>query len=241
MRIVVVGVGRWGRIHCEKVAKSNWSTLVAVVDIDIARARAAGEDFGVHYSTSWSDELQADLVILAAPGQRIADLVAVACAKGISFLAEKPVTVGIDEWRHLAALRERADVLGAVGYQMRFHPRLHELKGTRSLTIAREESGFDDVWSLVCDCGVHDLDLALFIAGPLQRVNEVKLTDTRLEVEAVSVHGGKLRWCWSLGDKLVRTITGDSHCSIDLRAPSGDLISSQWRPLVKQSMVTHQP
>ncbi|MGB0648405.1 MAG: Gfo/Idh/MocA family protein [Bradymonadia bacterium] len=232
MRIVVVGVGRWGRIHCDKVVKADWSTLAAVVDPDESRARKVGQDFDAPYWTSWSGEIKADLMILATPWQRVAQLVKEACGQGLPFLAEKPVTVVLDEWRHLATAREKAGVFGAVGYQMRFHPRLHELNGARTLTVVREESGFDDLWRLVCDCGVHDLDLALFLGGAVDSVEAVQLTDRCLEVQAVSANGCKVTWIWRLGDKLTRTITGDST-SIDLVAPSGDLMASQWQAVGK--------
>ena len=227
MRIVVAGVGRWGRIHCEKVLMAEWSTLVGVLDLDETRARKAGGDFSTAFSTSWDHQMQADFVILAAPWERVAELVEHVCGRGLSFLAEKPVTVSLNESQHLASLQKSAGVLGAVGYQMRFHPRIPKLIGTQRVTVIREEPAFEDLWQLVCDCGVHDIDLALFILGPLASVTDVKLTSRRLEVEAVSVSGGTVKWSWRLGPILTRMIMGDD-ASIDLLEPCEALVARQW-------------
>ena len=227
MQVVVAGTGRWGQIHCEKVQTSAWATLAGVVDPNAAHAQRAADMFNVPVFESIAKCSEAEFVIIATPWREVAGLVEQSCSLGLSFLAEKPVSISSDALHHLQQLTMRSKVVGCVGYQLRFHPRLEHFDVSDSLCITREERTFDSLWAMVCDCGVHDIDLAIRLAGEVSRLTEVRLEGTRVNVSAVTVRGVDVHWQWRMGTQVIRSLESGAQ-TIDFTQASEDLLSNQW-------------
>jgi predicted dehydrogenase len=233
MHVVVAGAGRWGRIHCEKVRACNWATLNGVIEPNVERAAMVAHTFGVPTYPSIETCSGADFLIIASPWRDVARLVEQASARKLPFLAEKPVAVTSDVMRRLECFRATANIIGCVGYQLRFHPALNHFELGDTLKVVREECSFDSLWTLICDCGVHDIDLALRLTGGVVRLENVSVSDYSVDVWATSRLGVDIHWHWRIGSEVTRSlVSGDSN--IDFTKTSEDLLSHQWEGVRQQ-------
>ena len=227
MQVVVAGAGRWGQIHCEKVRASRWATLAGVVDPDRGNAQYAAGKYDVRAFPSLEECHDVDFLIIASPLNEVASLVEQACQRGVSFLAEKPVAVSSDAIKRLEQLRADANVVACVGYQLRFHPELKTFTVGGLLKIVREECSFESLWALICDGGVHDIDLGIRLAGGFSRLTEVVVRSSSVDVYADSLNGTQLHWQWRIGANLTRRVQSGTG-EIDFTRASEDLVSHQW-------------
>ena len=181
LRTAVIGVGYLGRFHAEKYAANPAAELVAVADVDPARARAVAAALGVEAVTDYRALAgRIDCASVAVPTQLHH---AVACDlldAGVDVLVEKPLTMTVDEGKALLELAVRRGRVLQVGHLERFNPAIRALDG-----IVREprfiechrlapftERGTDV--DVVLDLMIHDLDVILsMMPSPLRSVEAV--------------------------------------------------------------------
>ncbi len=181
LRTAVIGVGYLGRFHAEKYAANPAAELVAVADVDPARARAVAAALGVEAVTDYRALAgRIDCASVAVPTQLHH---AVACDlldAGVDVLVEKPLTTTVDEGKALLELAVRRGRVLQVGHLERFNPAIRALDG-----IVREprfiechrlapftERGTDV--DVVLDLMIHDLDVILsMMPSPLRSVEAV--------------------------------------------------------------------
>ena len=169
LRTAVIGVGYLGRFHAEKYAANPAAELVAVADVDPARARAVAAALGVEAVTDYRALAgRIDCASVAVPTQLHH---AVACDlldAGVDVLVEKPLTTTVDEGKALLELAVRRGRVLQVGHLERFNPAIRALDG-----IIREPR-FIECHRLVLDLMIHDLDVILsMMPSPLRSVEAV--------------------------------------------------------------------
>jgi myo-inositol 2-dehydrogenase / D-chiro-inositol 1-dehydrogenase len=130
VRIALIGAGRMGTVHLEALRSSQLIALAGVVEPFAAtRDRLAGAGITVYETVEQLLEHDApEAVLIAAPSDQHAALVAIFAAVGIPMLCEKPVGVRPEEALAAARSARAADVLLQVGYWRRFVPELRELR-----------------------------------------------------------------------------------------------------------------
>jgi predicted dehydrogenase len=178
--LVVVGLGRIGRLHAENLAGRVPSALLAgVVDPVEPLARAVGGRHRVAWSGSPEAMLEdpaVDGVVIAAPTGLHPELVGLAASAGKHALCEKPLGFDAGEARCAVDAACAAGVALQVGFQRRFDPGWTALKGALergelgSLHLLRcshrdarpPGAGLGDLFA---DMAVHDLDAARWLGG----------------------------------------------------------------------------
>ena len=181
LRAAVVGVGHLGRFHAEKYAANPGVELVAVVDIDEARARDIGEALGVPAYTDHAGLLgQVDCASVAVPTAAHFEVARDLLGAGIDVLVEKPLTTSVEEGKGLLELAVRGGRVLQVGHLERFNPAMRALGGRviepRFIECQRlaqfGERGTDV--DVVLDLMIHDLDLILtMVKSPVRAVEAV--------------------------------------------------------------------
>jgi myo-inositol 2-dehydrogenase/D-chiro-inositol 1-dehydrogenase len=175
-----------GRLHADNVsARVAGAELAIVVDSVEAVARAAGERYGVPWST-WVGEAVGDAavdgVVIAAPTALHAELVTLAAAAGKHVLCEKPLGSDAEACRCAVEAAEAAGVRLQVGFQRRFDPGWRELERCRDdgelgdlrlfrcshRNAQRRDEALGDLYT---DVAVHDLDAARWLAGDVGHVS----------------------------------------------------------------------
>lgn len=172
LRAAVAGVGYLGQYHAEKYAAHQDVELVAVADVDAARASEIAQKHGCRALADAGELVgKVDLASVAVPTELHRAVAQPLLEAGIHLLVEKPVTSTLDEADALIAAAKQQGVFLAVGHLERFNPAYRALAQAfeRPLYIECERlSGFKqrglDV-DVVADLMIHDLDLALALAG----------------------------------------------------------------------------
>ncbi len=188
LRMAVIGAGRLGGFHAQKLAAHPNVDLAAVVDpIAEQRDRVAREcnTLAVTDLSELSDKI--DAAVIAAPTGLHHRLAVDLLEKGVHLLVEKPICNRLAEADELVALARRNRLILQVGHVERFNPAWTAAKGEiddPKYIEAVRNSGFTfrctDV-GVVLDLMIHDIDLVLSMTGS---------SVCRVEAMGLSVLGG---------------------------------------------------
>lgn len=189
IRTAVVGVGYLGGFHAAKYATLPRSRLVAVVDTDRDRARAAGSHFEVPAFTDYRRLAgEVDAVSVAVPTALHYEVAEFFLRHKVHVLVEKPMAASAAEAAALINLARAAGCLLQVGHLERFNPAMQaareRLETPRFIEVHRlapfRPRGTDV--NVVLDLMIHDIDILLsMIDAPitdLQTTGVPVLTDS---------------------------------------------------------------
>lgn len=176
LRIAVVGAGRMGRSHAQKVAalreRDPRLVLASVVDLDLAKARRLGAELRAGATADAREAFGgADAAIVAVPTRAHHDLVRAALGLGLDVLVEKPMAATLAEAEAMLELALQRGRVLQVGHLEWFNPALREVRGKiaepRYVEAHRigpyPERGTDV--DVVRDLMIHDLDILQQILG----------------------------------------------------------------------------
>ena len=179
LRTGVVGAGVFGGYHAGKYATHPRAELVGVYDSHIDRARAlAGKYDARAYDNLAEFIADCDAITVASPAVHHFEAAASALATGKHVLVEKPIASSVEEARELIALAASHGCVLQVGHQERFvfmAMGLFKVPETPKRITARRMGPASDRnldVSVTLDLMVHDLDLAIALAG--SAVNKVE-------------------------------------------------------------------
>ena len=132
LRVAGIGAGYFSRFHLEGWRDAPGAEVVAWCDQDPARAQALASEFGFPRTfadaAAMLDAVRPDLVDIVTPPPSHAALVALAHARGIPAICQKPVTPSWAESVALAAAARKSGVLCVIHENFRFQPWYREAK-----------------------------------------------------------------------------------------------------------------
>jgi predicted dehydrogenase len=168
LRIAVVGVGHLGKHHARILSALPGVELVAVVDINPARAEEIATASGTKPAFDAREvEGRVDAVTVAVPTESHLDVALPFLAAGVGVLVEKPMARTLAEADAMIAAAAKGRAILAVGHTERFNPAVAAarplLRDPRFIEVHRlgtfpERSLDIDV---VFDLMIHDLDIVL--------------------------------------------------------------------------------
>lgn len=172
IRVGVVGVGHVGSLHAQVYAKLPNARLVAVCDLNQARAKEVAARLRCLAVREATQLLGAvDAVSVAVPTNAHEAVAAPLLEAGIHVLIEKPIATTLAQADRLLALARRRGMILQVGHIERFNAAIQTAKAylTHPRFIeAHRLSPYPfrglDV-SVVLDVMIHDLDLILSLVG----------------------------------------------------------------------------
>ncbi|MFD1859103.1 inositol 2-dehydrogenase [Aeromicrobium camelliae] len=188
LRVGVIGTGAMGADHVRTLHR--WvpaARVVAVQDLDVARAKHLATEVGAEVAASAEDLIDpatVDAVVIASPDPTHAPLARAAIAAGLPVLCEKPLGTDPDESRsvvdaELAAGRR----LVTVGFMRRFDPGYVSLKeavaagrvGSPRLVhnIHRNRVGHPSATTegIVVNSMIHELDIVPWLLdSPIEQI-----------------------------------------------------------------------
>lgn len=181
LTVAVVGVGAWGENHARIYHELPQARLVAVADVDEARAREVASRYHTRAVTDYHDlvgEVQAvSVVVPTGLHHRVAREFLEA---GVATLLEKPMTRTLAEADDLVALARRRRVPLQVGHIERFNPVIRAMaeldidpKFIECHRLSPMGLRVQDV-GVVLDLMIHDLDVILeLVQAPVRKVDAV--------------------------------------------------------------------
>ncbi len=170
-RCALLGCGGRAKGHAQAYAHVHGGELVAICDMDEARLKAFGEDYGIAARYTDLDEMlrqeRPDVVhIVTQPTLRVPLMTQVAEAGVPGAIVEKPICLGGDDYKALRALEARSATKFAVNHQLRHHPRILEFLGDVEAGRIGEVRFLDASCVLpMAGQGVHALDLVFAFNG----------------------------------------------------------------------------
>jgi myo-inositol 2-dehydrogenase/D-chiro-inositol 1-dehydrogenase len=183
LRIAVVGAGRMGSDHIERIRRRmERARITAIVDIDEPKARAAIEGIeGAKVYTDFTEAIgsgEVDAVLVATPGFLHEQVLLPTLTAGLPILCEKPLTPDSESaWRVVQAEAAAGRRLIQVGFMRRFDA------GYRAVRAAVESGEHGELLALDCehinpevpdaytgrnlidDTVVHEFDGMRFLSG----------------------------------------------------------------------------
>ncbi|MDQ2879146.1 MAG: Gfo/Idh/MocA family oxidoreductase [Pseudomonadota bacterium] len=177
VRLGIIGLGRMGQNHLRVSSLLAAADLRFVYDLDADHAREVGARTGVPAAPDLEAALrEVDAVVIASPTtthdayiRQVADRVG-------NIFVEKPVTQDLASSRAIEAFVAEHGLNVQVGLIERFNPAVDQMK--RLLDASRQVVSVDftrtnkisaritDV-DVVTDLMIHDIDLALYLNGPV--------------------------------------------------------------------------
>ncbi len=186
LRVAVIGAGRLGGFHAQKLAQNEHAELVAVVDPQPApRCRLAAECRAEPLADCRELAGRIDAAVVAAPTQVHHPIALDLLNQGVHVLVEKPLCPTAAEADELVRAARRNGLVLQVGHVERFNPALaaaapHVSQPPPKYLEAVRTGGFTfrstDV-GVVLDLMIHDIDLVLsLVRSPLRRVEALGLS-----------------------------------------------------------------
>lgn len=188
--LAVLGLGRIGELHARNVAERvRGARLVAVADLDAARARRLAAELGCD-AADGLDALTAcadvDGVVLATPVASHLELIRACAAAGTHVLCEKPLSFDVEGAIALVEELREAPIVLQVGFHRRFDPDYAEARrrlaqgelgrpyllrtSMRDMAPPPQELIRAQVGGFVVDATGHDFDALRWLAGEIVEV-----------------------------------------------------------------------
>jgi predicted dehydrogenase len=188
LRIAVIGAGRLGGFHAQKLAARDDVALVAVVDPLPANRERVAAACGTEARADYAGLVgQIDAAVVAAPTSLHHAIARDLLQAGVHLLVEKPLCVTGADADELVAVARRHNLVLQVGHVERFNPafqaaadQLTDPKYIEAVRATGVTFRSTDV-GVVLDLMIHDLDLVLALNPGLVR---------RVDAVGISVLGG---------------------------------------------------
>ncbi len=178
IRVGLIGLGKMGQNHLRILSMLKTVELVFIHDADAEIAKRLSNQYGVPASTDLVYELGAvDAVVIATPTSTHSEYVKKIGHKVKNIFVEKPLAATLQEAEdlHAYAVAEKINLM--VGFIERFNPAVQGVKrvldrSSRVVSIDftrtnKLSARITDV-DVVTDLMIHDIDLALYLNGPIK-------------------------------------------------------------------------
>jgi predicted dehydrogenase len=191
----VIGCGFFSRnhLHSWKDLEPEGADVVAVCDVDPAKAKAAAEAFGVPHwytdATTMFREQELGLVDIVTRMDTHRPLAQLAFRHEVATIVQKPFAPTWDDCVAIVKGAEKAGIFLAVHENFRFQTPLQKVKAALGSGIIGEPSWarisfrtgydiykgqpyfYDEERFVILDLGVHVVDVARFLLGEVERVS----------------------------------------------------------------------
>lgn len=177
LKIGVIGLGRFGQLHCSKYHDLPTTELVGVYDCDDLLSRATSIDFRCKDFHSSNDLLkEVDAVSIVTPTVTHFEYGRQALLRGVHVFMEKPLATTFAEGEELVALAKEKGLVLQVGHIERFNEALVKHKKllinptyVSAIRTCNNNGRCRDV-CVVLDLMIHDLDIILSCLGEYDSV-----------------------------------------------------------------------
>src|SRR3990170_6116359 len=177
--VAVIGTGFWGKNHARVYKELASTNLIAICDVNAARAKTIADQFGVKAYTNSSRMLkneEIEAVSVCTWSTILAKEALKALKAGKHVLVEKPMATNSKQAERLLKTAEENGLHLTVGFLMRFIPGLQHIKeavATKKIgelvsatakRVSEWPERIGDV-GVVKDTAIHDIDVMRFISN----------------------------------------------------------------------------
>jgi predicted dehydrogenase len=178
-RVSILGIGTMGKNHLRVLSMLKGVVVAKIFDFNEDELKLLSEQYGVPYTLNAEEALaDVDAAIIVTPTSTHFDYFRLCVGKVKNVFVEKPLAESYAEAQEIKTLAKRNDMFVQCGFIERFNPVVAELKKILKTTkvinsdffrTIRLSSRITDV-DVVLDLMIHDIDLALYLNGPVKDV-----------------------------------------------------------------------
>ena len=250
LRVGVVGVGHIGSNHARIYSELPNAELVAILDIDAARADEIGAQYKVKAAGSLEEFADmVDAASIATPTSAHFSIGRDLLTRGKHLLIEKPITEKTSDARDLADLAAEKGLVLQVGHVERFNPVLSALE--RRLTHPRFIEAHrlspypnrSTEIGVVLDLMIHDLEIILhLVRSPVESIDAVgvpvlsrgeDIANARLRFENGCVANITSSRISPESMRKIRVFQEDAYLSLDYQKQSGEIYRREKGKIVR--------
>ena len=181
IKIGLIGLGKMGQNHLRVLSLLKSVELVFVYDLNTKAAEKLAETYSVQSHADLEKLLPlVDAVVICTPTVTHGDYIRKAAGHVKNLFVEKPMADTLEESQALSVFAADHGLHIQVGFIERFNPAVQQLKNvldksaqvisidfTRTNKLSARITDVD----VVTDLMIHDIDLALYLNGPVQSVS----------------------------------------------------------------------
>jgi predicted dehydrogenase len=182
LNIGVIGLGEIGAIHCDALLQIPQAKLLAVADIDEAKAKQIAKQTGAQPYQDYKELLarnDIDAVIIATPDHLHKEPCVAAAKAGKHILVEKPLAMTLEDSKDILGAVEKANVKLMVGFTLRFFPQYQHAKASiekgelgklislfaRRTNLISQSQRLKGRTGVLFFLGIHDFDVLRWMVG----------------------------------------------------------------------------
>ena len=179
LKVAILGIGNMGRNHLRILSMLKNVEVTHIFDVNEEELKKLSELYQVPYTTSANEAIcGADAVVIVTPTSTHFEYFNLCVGKVNNVFIEKPLAETLEEALKIKLIAENNQMYVQCGFIERFNPVVAELKRilkNKEVINAdfsrtnRLSSRITDV-DVVLDLMIHDIDLALFLNGPIKEV-----------------------------------------------------------------------
>jgi predicted dehydrogenase len=232
LRVAVVGVGYLGQFHAEKYAQMKDVQLVAVADINPARADEIAKRLKVPAIYDHNELIgKVDAVSIVVPTSEHYQVSKNFLSHEIDLLIEKPITTTLEQADELIGLAEEKGLIIQVGHLERFNSAVVALEDIVKQPLFIESdrlSVFKDRGtdvSVVLDLMIHDIDIIsnfvksevhmIRAAGAPVITKKIDIANARLEFTSGCIANVTASRISLKNERKIRLFQRDAYVSVD--------------------------
>lgn len=181
IKIGLIGLGKMGQNHLRVLSMLKSVELVFVYDLNTKAAERLGDAYGVQSHSDLEQLLsQVDAVVICTPTVTHGEYIRKVADHVKNIFVEKPMADSLEEAQALSVFAMEKGLNIQVGFIERFNPAVQQLKSvldkskqvisidfTRTNKLSARITDVD----VVTDLMIHDIDLALYLNGPVRSVS----------------------------------------------------------------------
>lgn len=179
LKVSILGIGMMGKNHLRILSILKSVEVTKIFDFNEDELKSLSMQYGVPYVLDVEEALvDVDAVVIATPTSTHFDYFKLCVGKVNNVFVEKSLAETYMEAQDIKALATKNGMFIQCGFIERFNPVVTELKNLLKATKVinadffrtnRLSSRITDV-DVVLDLMIHDIDLALYLNGPVQEV-----------------------------------------------------------------------
>lgn len=179
LRVAILGIGKMGKNHLRVLSMLKGVVVAKIFDFNEDELKSLSDQYDVPYTLDAKEALEdVDAVIIVTPTSTHFDYFKLCVGKVTNVFIEKPLAESYAEAQEIKTLANANGMFVQCGFIERFNPVVAELKKILESTNVinadffrtnRLSSRITDV-DVVLDLMIHDIDLALYLNGPIQNV-----------------------------------------------------------------------
>ncbi|MCL6419714.1 Gfo/Idh/MocA family protein [Aestuariirhabdus haliotis] len=179
VKIALLGVGNMGRNHLRVLSILKDVEVTCIFDFNEAELKSLSKEYSVPYTMDARKAISGvDAVVIVTPTNTHFDYFNLCVGKVKNIFIEKPLATTLEKALEIKALAKQHGTFVQCGFIERFNPVVVELKNvvdhekvinadfTRTNRLSSRITDVD----VVLDLMIHDIDLALYLNGPVKSV-----------------------------------------------------------------------